>query len=339
MKATKKQLAVIDAPYAIQLISWKGRDYCIAASEERNGEIVLIDLESKRVQKVIGLKGGIMNIIPDEDGSMFAIERFYPVFQSEKARIMRFTLNESDGDEIIADVELVADLPYVHRILTLDTPEGKKIVAGTLCETKAFEQDWSSPGSVYIMPARAGALPERLPELIHKNHGMWRYNKNESILISGVEGVYELSLQEGRPKLSRIMEREVSDICMFDLDGDGQDELITIEKFHGDEINVYSSKGDSWELLAHADVKFCHAIWAGIISGEPCILACNRGGDMETVMYKVHSSKGGEMQLSPEVIDSGTGGANLAVLQKDGAVLLMTANRNCGEIAAYALKI
>lgn len=339
MKVTKKQLCIMDQPYAIMLVQWRGVEYCMAASEANNGEIVLINVETGRVQKVVGLEGGIMSIIPDNEGTFFAIERFYPVFKSEKARIARFSLKDSDGDEIQATVERVVDLPFVHRILPFGEGENRVIVAGTLCTTKAFEQDWSSSGYLYTVPPKTESKAQRISASIHKHHGMWAYAKNNSILVSGEEGLFELSEEDGRRKLELWLDQEVSDMCLYDLDGDGEDELITIQKFHGDNLCFYRRTAQGWNMIWREDVNFCHAIWAGKIQETSCVVACNRGGDKDTLLYTVKAGQKGSFELERSVIDVGTGTANITVKEMDDKIIMYGANHGNGEIASYILQI
>ena len=61
----------------------------------------------------------------------------------------------------------------------------------------------------------------------------------EVLLIAGSEGLYEVAVPGGADipwRAERLLDREISDAVTVDLDGDGVEELVTIEGFHGDEI-------------------------------------------------------------------------------------------------------
>ncbi|MDR1509941.1 MAG: hypothetical protein LBS53_09915 [Synergistaceae bacterium] len=335
----KTRLCELEKAYAIQLIELNGEEYCIVSSENRAGKTALVNLKTGRVQRIDGLAGGVMCLVPDKGASFFAIQKFYPVFQSEKAEIVRFTINLGDGEVLGTDVETVARLPYVHRILTLGVGRDKVIVAGTLCAEKAFEQDWSQPGSVWLVPAEAGSEPSRLFTPIHKHHGMWRSGAGSSVLVSGQEGVYEVRRDGGAWQTERLLGGEVSDMCMFDLDGDGLDEMVTVEPFHGDRLAVYRNSGNAWLRIAEERVSFCHAIWAGEIDGSRCVVACNRGGEKDISLYTIESRDSGcGIRMKRHVVDTGAGAANIVVSRAGGRTALYAANHGGDEAARYILE-
>ena len=63
----KEILATLSMGYCIDLVNWNGRQYCITASEERNGQVLLIDTETNKVQRIVGLSGGCMSILPNPE--------------------------------------------------------------------------------------------------------------------------------------------------------------------------------------------------------------------------------------------------------------------------------
>ncbi|MFV0353366.1 MAG: hypothetical protein ACK5JF_13845 [Oscillospiraceae bacterium] len=338
MKIEKRHYCNIEKPYAIQLIHWQGEEYCVAASENRDGDTVLIHTASGMVHNILGLNGGVMSIIEEEEGVLLAIERFYPIFQSKKARIVRFTLPQS-GNPSLPKVEPVADLPYVHRILTLQFQNQKNIIAGTLCTNKEFEQDWSSPGTIYILPCNADTPQSSLPLSIHKHHGMWHYNKNGTILVSGTEGIYEIGQTGEEWTAKRWLVNEVSDMCLFDLDGDSVDEMVTIEKFHGDELCFYRQNNGEWQKFYTEPVAFCHAIWAGKIGGVPCVLGANRGDEKELLLFVCNFGPNNQFSLTRYVVDTAVGTTNFAVRQQGKDTTVFASNHGSAEIASYSLHL
>lgn len=78
---------------------------------------------------------------------------------------------------------------------------------------------------------------------ITKNHGLFLTDCDEKtfVMISGEEGVFQIEVPEypeGKWQVKRIMDNEVSDIFLFDIDNDGEKELITIEPFHSDSLVI-----------------------------------------------------------------------------------------------------
>jgi hypothetical protein len=116
--------------------------------------------------------------------------------------------------------------------------------------------------------------------------------------------------------------------------------MVTIEPFHGDRLAVYHQSPDGWVKIAEAAVDFCHAIWAGEIDGISCILAGNRGGKKEILLYTINRKSGGNwIQLERRVVDTMVGTANMIVSQKNGQTSLFAANHGRDEVARYILSL
>ncbi|MEI3175373.1 MAG: hypothetical protein V8S96_02115 [Lachnospiraceae bacterium] len=83
----KEKLAALSMCYSITVMEYHGREYCISASEERDGGIVMIDTETKTVSELEGLAGGVMAVIPipEREGEFLSIQKFYPIFDSRKS--------------------------------------------------------------------------------------------------------------------------------------------------------------------------------------------------------------------------------------------------------------
>lgn len=339
---TKEKLAVLPIGYCISLMELQGRQYCITASEDRDGELLLIDTQTKSVQKVTGLSGGVMSIlpIPEREGEFLAIQRFYPVFDSKEAEIVHCRLGHLDGETIPATVRTVADLPYVHRIALTGTPQARTLVAATLCHGKDYIDDWSKPGAVYSyrLDSELNVFDRRLLlDGIYKNHGMYQYRKTGGmyVLVSGEQGVWVI---DGTGACEKLCNEPVSDLCMFDVDGDGMDEMICIAPFHGDTLKVLKKSGDAWITLAQEKLSFGHAVWCGLCSGAPVILACNRGGDRATTLYRPVRS-GEKLDLTCVDVDLGVGATNIAVQPQAQGLVLYAANHGCDETARYMIEL
>ncbi len=147
-------------------------------------------------------------------------------------------------------------LPYAHRCEILNRDGKNFLFAATVSTYKENPQDWSNPGELHLieLDETPGAKWESrvIDKSVTRNHGMMRtrINGNETICISGKEGIFYLGARTRRrlDDPGQCLNREVSEMTFIDLDGDGQDELVTIEPFHGETLNIYKNTGNKWEL-------------------------------------------------------------------------------------------
>lgn len=337
---TKEKLADLAMGYCISMMEIGGRTYCISASEARDGQIVLIDVQTRRVQKIEGLAGGVMSIlpVPEEQGTFLAIQRFYPVFDSQAAEIVCCRLSSLEGDVLQAQVEPVVSMPYVHRIALTGKPGARKIVAAALCCKKDFVDDWSSGGIVkeYRLDGALRCIGERLLlEGIHKNHGMYLYEQGgQSLtLVAGEEGVWSV---DGEGNTEKLCDEAVSDLCLYDVDGDGEDEMVCIAPFHGNTLKVLKRTVGGWSCLYTAPLEFGHAVWCGPCGGKPVILSCSRAGDRCTRLYRP-TWEDGQLQVQTQNVELDVGASNIAVdVQPDG-IVLYAANHGVNETARYTI--
>lgn len=335
----KEILAQLPMGYCITLAQFGGRRYCITASEARDGKVLLIDVESGRVQEITGLAGGIMSIlpVPEEPAAFLAIQRFYPVFDSREAEVVCCRLESLEGDVLPATVETVVRLPYVHRIALAGKQGERKLVAATLCRWKDFVEDWSRDGQVweYTLDNGLHAVDQRLLlEGIHKNHGMFTWEAGHRILIAGEEGVWALR-QDGIAE--KFCDEAVGDLCMYDVDGDGVEEMVCITPFHGNTLKVLKPAAGGWQCLDTAPLKFGHAVWCGPCGGSPVVLSCSRGGDRCTRLYRPGTAMDSSFALVAMDVDKDVGAANIAVEPRENGIVLYAANHGCGETARYEI--
>lgn len=338
----KEKLAAISMCYCITLFQYNGREYCICASEERDGEIVMIDTQTKAVSKLTGLAGGVMAIvpIPEDNGGFLAIQHFYPVFDSRQAEIVYGKIRGEMAECMNAEVKVVAALPYVHRIALTGIPGKRKLIAASLCEEKEFVEDWSSPGSVYEykLDEQMQAFERKtLLTGIHKNHGMFLYKKQGGsyILVSGEEGVWAI---DENGIVQKLCDEPISDLCLYDVDGDGMDEIVCIAPFHGDQMQVWKRAAEGWSCIADEPVAFGHAVWSGRCGDHTILLSCSRDGKKNTSVYRPCITAEG-FGLEVMDIDEGVGASNIYVHEQDEEIVLYTANHEIGEVARYIIEL
>jgi hypothetical protein len=279
--------------------------------------------------------GGAMSLVPlpGAGGDFLAVQGFFPGFKAEGAGIVR--LRPGAGGWT---AEPFVSLPFVHRFGLVARGGARYLVAATLCSGKEYIDDWRSPGAVFAgeldgdfsPPVLAPVLPE-----LHKNHGFCLAGDRTAVLVSGEEGLYELT-PPARPggawAVRRLLQRPVSDIALGDIDGDGTDELAAIEPFHGDRFTVYKTRDGRYEPLYRVPepLPFCHAIWGGRLRGEPVFLGGNRDGSRE--LFALRFRDGG---FAREVIEAGKGPSNVFVVPGPDYDLLAVASRESGEGAVF----
>ncbi len=274
--------------------------------------------------------------------AFLAIHNFFPVFKSENACIAWVQPDGNPAD--MWRVHHVVDLPFVHRMEIVPMNSSLFVVAATLCEAKAFMDDWSMSGAVY-----AGRVPEdpcadwQMETILHgvtKNHGMHATSLGgrDVVLIAGQEGLFAVNIPRRSGEgwtCDRLLEHEISDIYVADVDLDGNPEIVTIEPFHGDRLAVYKYFDKSWRLISEVNISFGHALWAGNILGKSLILVGQRGGskNLEMLFPVSHNP----FKLQSEELDSGVGSAQLSVVSEKDKCLVVSANHAVGEVALYEI--
>jgi hypothetical protein len=337
MKITKRVIANLDQVYAVSPIRMHGSVHLLAATESR-GRCLLFSPPDWTPSTVWDGPGGTMSLVPlpGGDGAFLAIQEFFPVFQSENAGIVDA---EPGVGSASWTVRRVLDLPFVHRIETVSTPRGVCLIAASLCGRKAFVDDWSKPGGVY-----AAAIPDDRskrwviePVLagVGKNHGMHvtKLQGKPIVLIAGEQGLFSIEVPEKRdcPFRSRqLLDHEISDMVAFDIDGDGQKEIVTIEPFHGDRLCIYKRTDTVWRPVMEQRISFGHALWAGVLQNQPAVVFGNRSGEKELAILQ--PSTGDRL-----VIDRGVGPAQVAVIHEPAQDMILSANHAVGEVALYEI--
>jgi hypothetical protein len=280
-----------------------------------------------------------MAILPDPESppDLFAIMGCFPGYQFHGAGIYRLTRTTSGGTWMASRV---ADLPFAHRMDLVRRGSGRFLLAANLAQDKSSPADWDRPGSLWAADLSSGPGPWKLTPIvegIHKNHGLLRcsFEGRDSLLVSGAEGLFAIDVQQPADGWAarRILSHEVSEIAVFDLDGDSMEELATIEPFHGDRLRVYHRDGSAWRPRWEAELSFGHGMLAGSFAGKRCLLVSNRSGSKDLLLFEFSSGRG----PARTVIDQGCGSANLLVLPTKGRDLLFATNQAAGEIARYTV--
>ncbi len=340
MQFAKRVLARLNMPYPLGFVT-VGGETCVIASTEDRGPVVLASPPFERAEEILPGPGGSMALVedPETPGELYAIMGCFPGYRFQTGSIHRLR-GEAVGREGGWVSSKILDLPFAHRIGFVDRAGTRSLLAASLAADKSDPADWSRPGSVYAcaVPRHDGERWQLVPILegIHRNHGflVTRFKGKRSVLVAGAEGMFMTDLDQPGDSwvFTRVLREEISEIAVFDIDGDGQDELITIEPFHGNRLCVYAPAPGRWRKAWEGELDFGHCLLAGNLDGAPAILVSNRAGGRDLLLFRFAR---GLSQPTRVVVDPGAGAANMLILSRAGGDLVFSTNQSAGEIAVY----
>lgn len=340
MNIKKKVVYQMEFPYAIA--TYRGPDGVrVACATETSGSGISFSATDGGDIKTLWTEpGGTMTIAPRGTEDFLVTHRFFKRFQAQDA-VVTAVLKQSDGRWRKKEV---LKLPYLHRFCVLRVGDQDWLLAGTLCDKKDSFEDWSHAGGIYV-----GRIPEDLEQPIevkqiyhgiHKNHGMFCgvHRGREVAIVTGCEGAFEVippETPEGTWQVDQLLNTEISDIRVFDLDGDGKEELITIEGFHGDRLKVYHEVNGSYELAYEYPIAFGHGLWCGMMLGRSTILIGYKNANGALVALQKRPGAGFSMDIT--VIDELEQVANLDVYDA-GESFYIYAACSVGNVNLYQLQ-
>ena len=334
----KKQVILeIEAVYTANAFS-VGSEFYIGAGSETKPEVYLYDIKTGNTSQVSGSPGGMMSFIPvpDNPDLFISIMGLFPPFIGGEAGLFIHRRINGDWKTIRA-----LHLPFAHRCEILKRAGKNFLFAATVSTYKENPQDWSNPGELHLIELddTPGATWESrvIDKSVTRNHGMTRtrIKGNETICISGREGIFYLEQDPGDNWVIRPMfEREVSEMTFIDLDGDGQDELVTIEPFHGETLNIYKNTGKKWEWRFSDSLSFGHGLSSGFIQQKPVIVVGNRSGSLALESFSVLDLSRGKFDRL--VIEEDAGPTQTQVFSVGGTDYILSANQRKNEVALYS---
>ncbi|MEY8420435.1 hypothetical protein AALA83_14305 [Oscillospiraceae bacterium 44-5] len=340
MNFEKTHLCRLPCCYAVSPLTLDGRLKYLLATDD-HGPCYCIDAQTLEQETVWEETGGTMSIIPlpGTNGEFLASQRFLPGFAALHARIVRMTRENGRWTE-----RLWMELPYVHRFDLLYRGEQRYFLGCILSTTEEEQADWSKPGTLAAAPVDAGFSPPAALETIavgmSRNHGYCRmeragYSEAYTACDQGVFRVAPPEAPGGAWTVEQLLTIPASDVAVCDLDGDGQEELATIEPFHGSAFVIYKKLGDNYREIYRypTPVDFLHAIWGGLLCGEPVFLAGCR--DLDKELFLVRWTPEGPRE---EIIERGFGPSNVAVFGDEETGYILTANRQSDEGALFTVR-
>lgn len=340
MYIDKKVVYRMEFPYAIATYHGPNGIRVACATETDGCGISFSGVDGGDVKTLWTEPGGTMTVAPREGENFLVTHRFFKRFQAQNA-VVTAVLKQSDGSWKKKEV---LQLPYLHRFCILKVGGQDWLLAGTLCDRKDSFEDWSHAGGIYV-----GKIPEDLEQPIevkqiyhgiHKNHGMFcgSHKGREVAIVTGCEGAFEITppeTPEGTWRVEQLLNTEISDIRVFDLDGDGKEELVTIEGFHGDRLKVYHESDGAYEPVYEYPIAFGHGLWCGPMLGRNTILIGYKNAN--GALVALQKREGSVFSMEPTVIDELEQVANLDVYDA-GETFYIYAACSVGNVNLYRLK-
>lgn len=341
----KKIIDKISKCYSVNAMEIQGKLHLIYAGEG-DGSLCIYSGEKFEDKQVLwdesAQLGGTMTIstVDDKEGYFFVSTGFFTMIQSETSSIYLVRYQNGEFTKV-----KVCDIPYLHRFDVLTIEGHRYLVACTIHSGKKDMPDWSKPGKVFVaelpydLDSDVAVELQLLKEGLTMNHGFNRFNDNgvQGEVIAAKDGVFKvIPPQQGNKEwiMEQVFDFPASDVCAFDLDGDGELEYGIMSPFHGDDFSIYKKVGNEAVRIYQHEKKldFYHAIFAGKYNGQPCFVIGARKEDMD--LYRVFYNEQTKA-MEPEVIEVGAGSSNARIIQVKDKSMIMSANRQKDEAAIY----
>lgn len=341
MKFEKKVLGKIESCYSVSSTIINNQTNLLFASEVE-GPCYLYSVPEFKQTTIWTKPGGTMSMIPipEKNGDFLAIQNFIPVFQSQNVQVVWARPTSHDQ----WDIKKIIGLPYLHRFDILRVGNVNYFIGATLCTTKQFVEDWSDPGRVYV-----GILPDDLTQPIQlkvikdgltRNHGYCRgiWKGIEASFICSDEGVFVMTPPQSLGDdwhVEQLLTRPVSDIALVDIDEDGEDELITIEPFHGNEFVINKKINNDYQIIYKypKEVNFGHVVWGGKLRGIPTFICAYRS--LEKELFYIRCTNKEKLEFTAITIEAGAGPSNIAVVNGKDQDMILAANHDYDEAAVF----
>lgn len=315
-----------------------GADHYVGAGSETEQIVHLYNIKNGSSSQVSDCPGGMMSFIPvpGSPDSFVTIMGLFPPFIGGEAGLF-FHKRTGEGWK----TSKVLDMPFSHRCEILSRNGKNHLFLATVSRRKDNPGDWSRPGELHLVSIDEDAEgkwdTKIIDNSVFRNHGMSRamINGQETVCISGAEGIFYLEQYGDDWRLQPLFDKEVSEMSFIDLDGDGVDELVTIEPFHGDSLNIYKKTGDGWEKIYTDSLSFGHGLSSGIFQGNPIIIAGNRADSLAMVAYRVKDLSSGKVES--QIVEEGTGPTQTQVFRAGSTDYILSSNQKKNEVALYYL--
>lgn len=334
MEIKKIHLDDIKRCYCASSIKMNGKNHIFLASEDPDVACNMYSGSDFSTKENVWTKpGGCMSIvpIPGRENEILAVQEFYLKVSPSQSKIVwgKYTENGWEFQDVVQK-------EYIHRFGLLIDNGNTYLVFATIADQKQDKADWSKPGSIY-----AGKLPEnptdyepiKIKTGLFRNHGFWQ--ADNACYFGSDQGIDKLTVQDGEYCFEHVLDGTIGEIATADLDGDGENEIMTIEPFHGNAIKIYKKENGNYkEVWAYDNtIDFAHTLVGTTLKGVPTFLAGVRREEAE-VFYVQYTD--GKYQAT--IIEKGVGPANLCVVHEEGRDVIVSANHTANEAAVYIVE-
>ena len=256
----------------------------------------------------------------------------------------------------------IAEVPFIHRIAlanlfgSVSTSDSFLIVASIRGED-GKPGEWHSPGSLWCYelpdtPRDTTSWQSRLlDDSLHINHGLSindvDQDGRDDVLISCTEGLiwYEPPTNPMTDDWGKwiISDRECSDAFAADIDGDGINEILGIEPWHGNNLVWYKATGDlptdPWERhLIDDTLNRGHSLAAVDVDGDGVLeIVCGYNGE-GTSLHLYRPENLTQNRWSKETIDDGglgVGQMHVLDMNGNGRLDIVASGLSTGNVKWY----
>jgi hypothetical protein len=335
----KETILKIKNIYTANAFHINGNNY-VGAGSETDPEVKLYDIDSSREERIPDCPGGMMSFlpVPDGKGKFVSIMGLFPPFIGGEAGLFFHRFSSGVWSTIKA-----MELPFAHRCEFIRKKRDHFLIAATVSSYKENPSDWANPGELHVIDiSRQEGFPWRsevLDQKLFRNHGMTKtiLDGEEVVCVSGAEGIFSIHKKENDWQLDLLFPHEASEMSFIDLDGDGIDELVTIEPFHGNTLCMYKKIENEWRLLFSDTLSFGHGLSAGMFQGKPRVAVGNRSGSLSLEIFSIDDLSKGNVIKS--VIESMTGPTQTQFFSAANVDYILSANQRKNEVAIYSGKM
>lgn len=335
MKVKFKKVVLDDMErcYCVAHMVIKDEDFYIYASEANPGVCYAYHDEFRKKEIIWDNIGGTMSIVPfsDREGEFLAITEMY--LKESPSRQTVVWAKRVDDNWI---VKPILHIPYLHRFDILSRDGTDYFIGASIARDKMYKDDWRQPGQLLT-----GIIPKDLDNdsIIIKvikddmfiNHGFTR--KDDTFYFGTHNGLFTLKLDSNKNwKIEKILDGQIGEIAVGDLNGDGCNELFTIEPFHGNNVNIYETVNGKYEKVKTftEGIEFAHALAYGSIDNAKTVIVGVRKGNEElsAISFK-------DNNYNKEVIDYNVGPANVLIANTNNTDIILSANHTSKQACIY----
>lgn len=339
MKFEKIHLDDIVRCYCASSLTIQNQTYALFASENPQSECYSYTGKDFSEREVVWKdRGGCMSIIPlpFKSGEFLAVNEFYLKVTPSRAKLVHGRKTEHGWE-----IQDVLSLPYLHRFDIYSVGGIQYLICATIARNKQNKEDWSEPGQIYV-----GVLPDDLSQGIelkllmdgcYRNHGYCRgfYRNQLCGYFASDQGILRVippQDQSGEWEVGRIFEGQVGEAAFADIDGDGIEEMMTIEPFHGNQMKIYKWRDHRYvcDYVYPHEIDFAHALIGTNLNGKPCFV-----GGVRRVQAELFVVQFAEGTYQVTTVETGAGPANIAVLHRADGDYILSANHTKNEAAVY----